>query len=93
MQHSGLAKIWVESGLLGPRTAERVLMGKIIANEFELTPQAMWQFLLPQLLIYIKEDDADLLQNLETYAHSSSRADFQNMRNLLPSERYIVLFH
>ncbi|CAH3035152.1 unnamed protein product [Porites lobata] len=68
IQDSGLPTIWIESGILGPRTVERALAGKDYnkgTRVHKITLQAMWQLILPQVLAFIAEKDNDLKQNLE----------------------------
>ncbi|CAH3174764.1 unnamed protein product [Porites lobata] len=68
IQDSGLPTIWIESGILGPRTVERALAGKDYnkgTRVHKITPQAMWQLILPQVLAFIAEKDNELKQNLE----------------------------
>ena len=60
---SGLLEAWVESNILGPKAAESVVTGKSYARGFRshnLTLQAMWRILMPQLLDFIGEENAAL---------------------------------
>ena len=46
---SGLLEAWVESNILGPKAAEKVLLGKSYARGIQahkLTIQAMWRILM-----------------------------------------------
>lgn len=55
---SGMLEAWVESNILGPKAAEKVLAGKCYARGIrahKLTLQAMWRILMPQLLDFIGE--------------------------------------
>jgi hypothetical protein len=94
MQESGLSEIWVESALLGPRTVERVLEGKEYSKgvrAHKVTLQAIWQILLPQLLVYIGECDKDLKESLDKFAQSHAPGDFERMCDLLSSDCYSAL--
>ncbi|KAL8567664.1 hypothetical protein ACOMHN_054475 [Nucella lapillus] len=56
IQSSGLLESWVESTILGPKSAEHVLAGKSYSRGMrahKMTLQAMWRILLPQLLLFI----------------------------------------
>ena len=58
IQDSGLPTIWIDSGILGPRTIERALAGKDYnkgTRVHKITVQAMWQLILPQVLAFIAE--------------------------------------
>ena len=61
---SGLLELWVESDLLGSKTAERVLAGKDYEKGMrahKITLQAMWSLLMPQLMEYLEEHNKDLV--------------------------------
>ena len=80
MQDSGLAEIWVESGLFGPGTVNHVLEGKDYnkgVRGHKITVQALWQLLLQQ--------------NLETYTKSDVKEDFEKMCDVLSSDTYNAL--
>ena len=68
IQDPGLPTIWIDSGILGPRTVENGLAGKDYnkgTQVHKITLQAMWQLILPQVLAFIAEKDNELKQNLE----------------------------
>ena len=91
IQDSGLPAIWIESGILGPRTVERVLAGKDYnkaARVHKITFQAMGQLLLPQLLVYLEEKDNALKQTLERSVQSNTEDGFLRLLDLLSSARY-----
>ena len=62
MDSSGLAEVWVESGLLGQGTLERVLVGKAYNKAMrahKLTLQVLWRLLMPTLLSFVAETDKE----------------------------------
>ena len=67
---SGLLEVWVESGLFGSKTAERVLSTGRPYNKavrgHKLTRQALWDFLLPMMLQFMREKDKELQEEIET---------------------------
>ena len=66
IQDSALPTIWMESGILGPRTVERTLADKDCnkgTRVHKSTLQAMWQLLLLKLLVYLEEKDNELRQD------------------------------
>ena len=94
IQDSGLPTIWIESGILGPRTVERALAGKDYnkgTRVHKITLQAMWQLILPQVLAFIVEKDNELKQNLERSVQSNSKEDYLTLLDLLSSTRYQAL--
>ncbi|CAH3188967.1 unnamed protein product [Porites lobata] len=94
IQDSGLPTIWIESGILGPRTVERALAGKDYnkgTRVHKITPQAMWQLILPQVLAFIAEKDNELKQNLERSVQSNSKEEYLKLLDLLSSTRYQAL--
>ena len=67
IQSSGLPDAWIESKLLGPKTAEQVLAGKSYARGIrthKLTLQAMWRILIPRLLLHINESNPELSRQI-----------------------------
>ncbi|KAL9982388.1 hypothetical protein ACROYT_G004423 [Oculina patagonica] len=75
-------------GILGPRTVERALAGKDYnkaTRVHKITLQAMWQFLLPQLLAHIEEKGNELKQSLEKSVQSKTEGEFLNLPDLLSS--------
>ena len=65
----GLVELWVESGLLGPNTAEKVKDSKSYAKAVrahKLTWQALWRLLIPQFRRYLEDKDAEMCQALMT---------------------------
>ena len=91
IHESGLPTIWIESGILGPRTVERTLAGKDYNKPLrvhKITLQALWQLLLPQLLVYVEGKDNELKQGLERCVRSNTEDDFLELLDLLSSARY-----
>ena len=59
---SGLADVWGEMGLLELGAVELVLAGKAYNKAMrahKLTRQALWRLLMPSLLSFVAEADAD----------------------------------
>jgi len=88
IQDFGLPNICIESGILGPRTVERAHAGKDYnkgTRVHKITLQAMWQLLLPQLLIYFEEKDNELKQSLEKSVQLDKEEDFLKLLDLVSS--------
>ena len=67
-----------ENGLLGPGAVELVLAGKAYNKAMrahKLTLQALWRLLMPSLLSFVAEVDADCHAYL---SRMSTRTRFQN---------------
>ena len=83
MNGSGLADVWGEMGLLGPGAVELVLAGKAYNKAMrahKLTLQTRWRLLMPSLLSFVAEADADCHDCLSRMAadddsHTISRTD------------------
>ena len=100
IQDSGLPTIWMESGILGPRTVERTLAGKDYnkgTRVHKITLQAMWQLLLPKLLVYLEEKDnelrQELRQSLEKSVQSNKEEDFLKLLDLVSSDKFRTALH
>lgn len=88
MDCSGLVEAWVESNLLGPKTAEQVMAGKSYIRgmrSHKLTLQAMWRILLPQLLQYINKEKRELRQEIED---NVQKEDTDALLSLLASKQF-----
>ena len=87
---SGLPTIWIESGILGPRTVERTRRQGLqqVLRVYRITLQVFWQLLLPQLLVYVEGKDNELKQGLERCVRSNTDDDFLELLDLLSSPRY-----
>ena len=100
IQDSGLPTIWMESGILGPRTVERTLVGKDYnkgTRVHKITLQAMWQLLLPKLLVYLEEKDNELRQeqrqSLKKSVQTNKEEDFLKLLDLMSSDRFRTALH
>ena len=67
MKCSGLVEVWVESGILGPDSADNVMTGKSYNRGMivqKLTFQATWKIVNPQFCTLLESDDmcSDLAQ-------------------------------
>ena len=94
IQDSGLPTIWMESGILGPRTVERTLAGKDYnkgTRVHKVTLRAMWQLLLPKLLVYLEEKDNEL--SLEKSVQSNKEEDFLKLLDLVSSDKFRTALH
>ena len=69
MECSGLLEVWIESGVFGKKTAEKVLSGGRPYNKairgHKLTWQALWDILLPMMLKFIHEKNESLHAELQ----------------------------
>ena len=68
IKSSGLPDAWVESKMIGPKTAEQVLSGHSYARAIrahKLTLQALWEILLPQIIEFAEEDHPDSARTLQ----------------------------
>ena len=65
-QHSediGLADLWVESGILGSNTADKLKEGKTYAKAMrvhKLTLQAIWKIFISLFKGYLEDKDAEM---------------------------------
>jgi hypothetical protein len=78
IQSSGLLESWVESTILGPKSAEQVLAGKSYSRGMrahKMTLQAMWRILLPQLLLFIEDKNPDLKSKMDEKEGNSTTED------------------
>ena len=78
MKSSGLEEVWIESNLLGVKTAEKVLAGNSYAKGIrahKITIQAMWHILIPQLLDFMTDRNPELKKNLHEKAYNSATED------------------
>lgn len=68
MKDSGLAEIWIESGVLSAASVNKVLEGKAYAKGMrvhKLTYQALWRILLPRLLTYLESSHKPVAEKLK----------------------------
>ena len=67
MEDSGLVEVFVESGLLGPNTAGKVMDGKSFAKGMrahKITWQSLWGILLPQIQLYLEGNVPELSNSI-----------------------------
>lgn len=67
MSCTGLAEMWVESGVLSEGSAQKVLNGKAYAKGIrihKLTYQALWRILLPRFLEFLSTHYKQIYENL-----------------------------
>ena len=78
MSAEELLETWVESTILGPKSAEQVLAGKSYSRGMrahKMTLQAMWRILLPQLLLFIEDKNPDLKSKMDEKEGNSTTED------------------
>ncbi len=86
---SGMLEAWVESNILGPKAAEKVLAGKFYARGIrahKLSLQAMWRILMPQLLDFIGEKIFSCKKMLE---ESMQEKNLSKLISILESKNFI----
>ena len=80
----------VESNILGPKAAEKVLLGKSYAQGIRAHIQAMWRILMPQLLDFIGERNDALKKMLEK---SMQENDLLKLISILENRNFIDAFN
>lgn len=88
MNSTGLLDLWIDSDLMGSKTALNVLEGKgyeKAVRAHKLTFQAIWQILLPQLLEYVSEEDGDLRNLIDAALNAN---DVLALQNILTQARF-----
>lgn len=68
MRDSGLSEIWIESGVLGAGSVEKVLEGKAYSKAMrvhKLTYQALWRILMPRFFEYLEKSHKTVSQKLK----------------------------
>ncbi len=91
MHGSGLVEVWIESGLLGPGTAELVLSGKAYNKGMrvhKLTLQALWRMLMPRILDYIEESDVEYYEQISSMCDDPDPGMTTELAALLKHERF-----
>ena len=81
IQSAGLLDAWVESKILGPGTAEQIILGKgksysKAIRGHKLTIQAMWRILMPKLLSFIQNESQEIMDKVKA---KSDANDIENM--------------
>lgn len=67
MANTGLAEIWIESGVLAEGSAIKVLSGKAYAKAMrihKLTYQAFWRILLPKFLDFLEKEYYEIFEQV-----------------------------
>ena len=91
MDGSGLAEVWVESGLLGQGTVERILAGKAYnkgMRAHKLTLQALWHIVAPTFLLFVAEVDRECHDQLSNMAADDNRERILEMITFLMQDKF-----
>ena len=91
MNGSGLAGVWGEMGLLGPGVVELVLAGKAYNKAMrahKLTLQALWRLLMPSLLSFVAEADADCHACLSRMAADDDSQTIPELITFLDQDKF-----
>ena len=91
MDESGLAEVWVESGLLGQDTVELVRAGKAYnkgMRAHRLMLQALWRIMAPTLLLFVAEVDKECHDQLSKLAANEDRERIPELMTLLTQEHF-----
>ena len=78
MESSGLAELWVESGLLGSNAASQVMSGKSYARgvrTHKLTFQAAWQLILPRFADSFNQDIQTSIASITSFDEKENIED------------------
>ena len=92
MQSTGLDQVWVESDLLGAKTALNALYGKGYEKSVrahKITYQAIWGILLPKIIHFISDQDCDLIELINS---ALAQNDETALQNIFSSHRFIKAF-
>lgn len=93
MSCTGLAEMWVESGVLSEGSAQKVLNGKAYAKGMrihKLTYQALWRILLPRFLEFLKTDYYEVYEQLSNLPDDVQLSVIHFEDNEI--EKYIKIF-
>lgn len=80
MANTGLAEIWLESGILGEGAIAKVLDGRDYAKAMrahKLTFQALWRILIPKFIDYLKGKD-----KVKFFLYSKTKAYVQMLNKI-----------
>ena len=91
MSGSGLAEIWVESGLFGQGTTELALSGRAYSKAMrahKLTLQALWRLLMPGLLNFVKQSDKECHDQISEITTQSGPEAIAELLSLLMHGRF-----
>lgn len=93
MANTGLAEMWIESGVLAEGSAVKVLNGKSYAKGMrmhKLTYQALWRILMPRFIDFLKTEHHDIFEQF------SNMSDDAKMSMILHEnceiEKYLQTF-
>ena len=78
LDSAGLYEVWVESSLLGDKTAKHVLAGKDYEKGIrahKITFQSLWHIIFPQFLEYLNEHDVEMRQKIDVADSSDDDLD------------------
>jgi len=88
VQSSGLLDSWVESKLIGPRAAEKVMAGKAYARGMrvhKITLQVLWKIIMPKLKDQIGHTNPQLMQDIKG---KTSDGDLDTLISLLETDEF-----
>jgi len=91
MDGSGLAEVWVDSGLLGQGTVELVRAGKAYnkgMRAHKLTLQALWRIVAPTFLVFVAEMDKECHDQLSKMAVDANPEQIPEMITFLMQEQF-----
>ena len=94
MKGSGLKEVWIESGVVGSGAADAVLYGKKYKRAMrvhKLTLEALWAFVLPDLMQFLEENNSDLY--LQIVNQHTSTDQLVILCDLLNSPAAIATLH
>lgn len=93
MEYTGLAEMWVESGLLAEGSALKVLNGKAYAKGMrihKLTYQALWRILLPKFLGFLETEYFEIYEKISNMPDDVILAMI--LYESIEIEKYLKLF-
>ena len=94
MNGSGLADVWAEMGLLGPGAVELVLAGKAYNKLWEHPNwlcKTLWRLLMPSLLSFVGEADADCHACLSRMAAGDDSQTIPDLIIFLDQDKFTKL--
>ena len=92
---SGLAEVWLESGLLWEGDVQLVMAGKAhnkAMRAHKLTLQALWRILLPKFLLYAEESDKECHDEVAAMAADDDPESIPELVASLKEVRFHKLF-
>ena len=94
MAGSGIAELWLESGLLGEGAIQLVLSGKAYnkgMRAHKLTVQALWRILMPTFLSFAAESDVECHDEVSAMVKTDSPEQIAELIALLKQDRFHML--